>query len=173
MMNTKQTNRNTSTKSKNKGLVALYLRLSKDDIVKNGDSVSIKHQWEVLEKFAKSNGFTNTSCFIDDGVSGTTFERDDWQRLITEVDAGNISAIIVKDMSRLGRCHVQTGVYIEKFRLSGIRFIALENGIDSQSPGTLEFAPFIALMAEWYARDTNRKTKAIHMTNSPIYGYKR
>ena len=110
----------------------------------------------------------------------TTFERDDWQRLIAEVEAGNVSIIIVKDMSRLGRDHVQTGLFLEKFRIAGIRFIAVENCIDSIAPETLEFAPFIALMAEWYARDTSRKIKTVlhtkgnsgkHMTNSPIYGY--
>ena len=150
---TKISSARNTVKPKNKGLTALYCRLSKDDLIKNGDSNSIKNQREILSKFAKTNGFTNIVCFVDDGVSGTTFERDDWQRLITEVEANNVSVICVRDMSRLGRDHVQTGLYLEKFRQAGIRFIAVENGIDSKSPETLEFAPFIALMAEWYARD--------------------
>ena len=133
-----------------------------------------------MEKFAKNNGFSNTCCFVDDGVSGTTFQRDDWQRLISEVEAGNVTILCVRDMSRLGRDHVQVGMYMELFRQKGVRFIAVENNIDSIHPETLEFAPFINIMAEWYARDTSRKIKTVlhakgnsgkHMTNSPIYGY--
>ena len=149
MMNTRQSARNT-VKPENKGLTALYCRLSKDDEMRNGDSVSIKHQREVLEKFAKSNGFTNITCFADDGVSGTTFQRDDWQRLIAEIEKGNVSVLCVKDMSRLGRDHVQVGVFLERCRQAGIRFIAVENNIDSIYPETLEFAPFINIMSEWY-----------------------
>jgi len=182
MMNNRQTTRTSANKPANKGLTALYLRLSKDDEIKGGDSLSIKHQREILEKFAKNNGFTNICCFADDGVSGTTFQRDDWQRLVAEVEAGNVKILCVKDMSRLGRDHVQVGMYMELFRQKGVRFIAVENNIDSIQPETLEFAPFIAIMAEWYARDTSRKIKTVlhakgnsgkHMTNSPIYGYKK
>ena len=181
MMNIRQSAKNTAKPGKT-GLTALYCRLSKDDEIKNGDSNSIKHQREILEKYAKDNGFTNTACFVDDGVSGTTFQRDDWQRLMSEVEAGNVAVICVRDMSRLGRDHVQVGMYLEKFRTKGIRFIAIENGIDSKNPETLEFAPFIALMAEWYARDTSRKIKTVlhtkgnngkHMTNSALYGYRK
>ncbi|MCL1883475.1 MAG: recombinase family protein [Defluviitaleaceae bacterium] len=181
MMNIRQPAKNT-VKPENKGLTALYCRLSKDDEMRSGDSISIKHQREILEKYAKANGFTNIACFVDDGVSGTTFERDDWQRLITEVKAGNVSVLCVKDMSRLGRDHVQVGMYMEMFRQAGIRFIAVENNIDSIQPETLEFAPFIAIMAEWYARDTSRKIKNVlhakgnsgkHLTNSALYGYRK
>jgi DNA invertase Pin-like site-specific DNA recombinase len=145
-----------------------------------GDSNSIKNQKKILLNFAESNGFTNIQHFSDDGVSGTTFDREDWQKLIAEVEAGNVSILCVKDMSRLGRDHVQVGMYMEMFRQKGVRFIAVENNIDSIHPETLEFAPFINLMAEWYARDTSRKIKTVlhtkgnsgkHMTNSPIYGY--
>jgi len=182
MMNTRQTTNRTSRKPDKSGLCALYSRLSKDDEMRCGDSISIKHQREILEKFAKNNGFSNISHFVDDGVSGTTFQRDDWQRLIAEVEAGNVSVLCVKDMSRMGRDHVQVGLYLEMFRKKGVRFIAVENSIDSINPETLEFAPFINLMAEYYARDTSRKIKNVlhakgnsgkHMTNVPIYGYKK
>jgi DNA invertase Pin-like site-specific DNA recombinase len=180
-MNTRQTNK-TSRKPEKSSLCALYSRLSKDDEMRQGDSISIKHQREILEKFAKNNGFANITHFVDDGVSGTTFERDDWKRLIAEVEAGNVSIICVKDMSRFGRDHVQVGLFLELFRRKSVRFIAVENSIDSIHPETLEFAPFINLMAEYYARDTSRKIKNVlhskgnsgkHMTNSPIYGYKK
>ena len=182
MMNTRQATTRASRKPEKQGLCALYSRLSKDDEMRQGDSISIKHQREMLEKFAKNNGFGNIEHFVDDGVSGTTFQRDDWQRLIAEVEAGNVSIICVKDMSRFGRDHVQVGLFLEIFRTKGIRFIAVENSIDSLHPETLEFAPFISLMAEYYARDTSRKIKNVlhakgnsgkHMTNSPIYGYKK
>ena len=182
MMNTRQTTKRMSRKPEKSGLCALYSRLSKDDEMRQGDSISIKHQREILEKFAKNNGFTNIAHFVDDGVSGTTFERDDWKRLIAEVEAGNVSIICVKDMSRFGRDHVQVGLFLELFRRKSVRFIAVENSIDSIHPETLEFAPFINLMAEYYARDTSRKIKNVlhskgnsgkHMTNSPIYGYKK
>ena len=182
MMNTRQATNKTSRKPEKSGLCALYSRLSKDDEMRQGDSISIKHQREILEKFAKNNGFTNITHFVDDGVSGTTFERDDWKRLIAEVEAGNVSIICVKDMSRFGRDHVQVGLFLELFRRKSVRFISVENSIDSIHPETLEFAPFINLMAEYYARDTSRKIKNVlhskgnsgkHMTNSPIYGYKK
>ena len=182
MMNTRQTTNRTSRKPEKSGLCVLYSRLSKDDEMRQGDSISVKHQREILEKFAKNNGFSNITHFVDDGVSGTTFERDDWKRLIAEVEAGNVSIICVKDMSRFGRDHVQVGLFLELFRRKSVRFIAVENSIDSIHPETLEFAPFINLMAEYYARDTSRKIKNVlhskgnsgkHMTNSPIYGYKK
>ena len=137
---------------------------------------------QILEDYATKNGFTNIRHFQDDGVSGTTFDRKGWNELIEEVKSGNISIIAVKDMSRLGRDHIQVGMFLELFRKHGVRFIAIGNGIDSINPETLEFAPFINIMSEWYARDTSRKIKAaIHSngnkgkrtSNSPIYGYKK
>ena len=181
MMNSIRQSARTTVKSGKPGLTALYCRLSKDDELK-GDSNSIINQKKILENHAKTNGFTNLYYFVDDGVSGTTFQRNDWQKLIAEVEAGNVSTIYVKDMSRLGRDHVQVGMYMELFRQKGIRFIAVENNIDSINPETLEFAPFINIMAEWYARDTSRKIKSVlhakassgrHMASRPVYGYKR
>ena len=94
-MNTRQPTRN-PVKPENKGLTALYSRLSKDDEMK-GDSNSIKNQKKILSGFAETHGFTNTCHFVDDGVSGTTFDREDWQKLIAEVEAGNVSIMCVKD----------------------------------------------------------------------------
>ena len=178
MMNIGQSAKN-AVKPTNKGLTALYSRLSKDDELR-GDSNSIKNQKMILENTAAVNGFTNIAYFIDDGVSGTTFERDDWKRLISEIEAGNVSQLLVKDMSRLGRDHVQVGMYMELFRRMKVRFMAIENSIDSIHPETLEFAPFINIMAEWYARDTSRKVKSVlkakgssgkRLTNAALYGY--
>ena len=160
---------------------ALYERLSRDD-EQDGTSNSIINQMQILEDFAAKNGFTNIRHFQDDGVSGTTFDRKGWNELIAEVQARNVSIVAVKDMSRLGRDHIQVGMYLELFRKHGVRFIAIGNGIDSIHPETLEFAPFINIMSEWYARDTSRKIKAVihnsgnngkRTSNSPIYGYKK
>jgi len=160
---------------------ALYERLSRDD-EQDGISNSIINQMQILEDFATKNGFSNIRHFQDDGVSGTTFDRKGWNELIEEVQAGNVSVVAVKDMSRLGRDHIQVGMYLELFRKHGVRFIAIGNGIDSINPETLEFAPFINIMSEWYARDISRKIKAVihsngnngkRTSNSPIYGYKK
>jgi len=133
-----------------------------------------------LEDYAKKNGFTNLVHFADDGYTGTNFDRPNWKKLIAEIEAGNVENLILKDMTRFGRDHVQVGMYMEIFRQKGVRFIAISNSIDSIYPETLEFAPFINIMSEWYARDTSRKIKAAvttkgnagkRLTNVPIYGY--
>jgi len=160
---------------------ALYERLSKDD-EQGGTSNSILNQMQILEDFANKQGFVNIRHFQDDGVSGTTFDRKGWNELIEEVQAGNVSIVAVKDMSRLGRDHIQVGMYLELLRKHGVRFIAVGNSIDSNNPETLEFAPFINLMSEFYARDISRKIKSVihsngnkgkRTTNFPIYGYKK
>ena len=160
---------------------ALYERLSRDD-EQDGSSNSILTQMQILEDFAAKNEFTNIRHFQDDGVSGTTFDRRGWNELIEEVKAGNIAIIAVKDMSRIGRDHIQVGTYLELFRKHGVRFIAVSNNINSDHPETLEFAPFINLISEYYARDISRKIKtALHSngnngkrtSNSPIYGYRK
>ena len=169
------------TATKPVGLTALYERLSRDD-EQDGTSNSILNQMQILEDFANKNGFTNIRHFQDDGVSGTTFDRKGWNELIEEVQSGNVSVVAVKDMSRLGRDHIQVGIYLELFRKHGVRFIAIGNSIDSNNPESLEFAPFLNIISEWYARDTSRKIKAVihsngnkgkRTTNSPIYGYRK
>jgi DNA invertase Pin-like site-specific DNA recombinase len=168
----RQTNSNT--------VAALYSRLSRDDEMQ-GESNSITNQKKILEDFAKRNGFDRFRHFSDDGVSGTTFERKGFKEMIAEIENGNISAVIVKDMSRLGRDYLQVGFYTEVFfRQKGIRFIAVSNNIDSENGESNEFAPFLNIMAEWYARDASRKLKAVHqskgrsgkrLTANVIYGY--
>ena len=112
-------------------ITALYERLSRDDELQ-GPSNSILNQQAFLEDFCKRNSFTNVRHFTDDGVSGTTFDRDGFKAMIAEVEAGNVATIIVKDMSRFGRDYLKVGFYTDvMFRDKGVRFIAVNNGIDS------------------------------------------
>lgn len=161
-------------------ITALYERLSRDDELQ-GESNSIKNQKQMLEDYAGKTGFTNLVHFTDDGWSGTNFERPNWKRLVSEIEAGNVGVVICKDMSRVGRDYLQVGFYTEvMFREKGVRFIAVGNSIDSAN-GDNELAPFINIMSEWYARDTSRKIKTAtktkgeagkRLTNGPIYGYR-
>jgi len=161
---------------------ALYCRLSRDDELQ-GDSNSIKNQKAILKKYADDNGFKNTEFFVDDGVSGTTFDRPDFQRMITEMDAGRIGTIIVKDMSRLGRDYLKVGYYTEiAFPNAEVRFIAINNGVDSANQQDSDFTPFLNIINEWYAKDTSKKIKAVFkakgesgkpLCTNPPYGYKK
>ena len=161
-------------------ITALYCRLSRDDELQ-GDSNSIVNQKNILSKYAKDNGFKNLQFFIDDGVSGTTFERDGFQAMIAEVEKDNVSTVIVKDMSRFGRDYLKVGFYTEvMFAEKNVRFIAINNGIDSANQTDSDFTPFLNIMNEWYARDTSKKVKAVmkakgesgkHLTTIPPYGY--
>jgi len=114
-------------------ITALYSRLSKEDEL-SGDSLSIQNQRHILETHARSLGFTNLVHFCDDGTSGVRFDRDGWQQLIAEVEAGNVECCIMKDMTRWGRDYIQVGLHMELFRQEGIRFIAIGNNIDSIYP---------------------------------------
>ena len=159
---------------------ALYCRLSRDDELQ-GDSNSIKNQKAILKKYADDNGFTNTSFFVDDGYSGTTFDRPDWQRLMEQVDEGKVGTIIVKDMSRLGRDYLKVGMYTEMiFPNADIRFIAINNGVDSNNQMDNDMTPFINIFNEFYAKDTSRKIRAVFkakgqvgkpLCTNPPYGY--
>ena len=161
-------------------ITALYSRLSHDDELQ-GESNSITNQKKILEDYAVKNGFANFRHFSDDGVSGTTFERKGFKEMVAEVEAGNVGAVIVKEMSRLGRDYLQVGFYTEVFfRQKSVRFIAVSNNIDSANGESNEFVPFLIIMAEWYARDASRKLKAVYQskghngtrtTNGIIYGY--
>lgn len=161
-------------------ITALYERLSRDDDL-TGDSNSIINQKRYLESYAAQHGFSNCVHYTDDGWSGGTFERPDWKRLITDIEAGKIDTVLVKDMSRIGRDYLQTGFYTEVvFRKYHVRFIAIANGIDSDDPSTSEFAPFMNIMNEWYLRDLSRKQRAAirvkgesgkPTTTKAIYGY--
>ena len=170
-----------SDKAANK-ITALYEMLSRDDELQ-GDSNSIINQKKMLEDYAQKNGYSNLVHFTDDGFSGGNFDRPGWKQLVAEIEAGKVSTVIVKDMSRVGRNYLEVGFYTEvMFREKGIHFIAITNNIDSMNGESSEFAPFLNIMAEWYLRDTSRKVKAVkqakgmegkRLTSLPIYGYKR
>ena len=136
----------------------------------------------MLEDYAMKHGFTNLVHFTDDGWSGATFDRPSWNRLVEGVKNGEITACICKDMSRIGRDHLQVGFFTDiLFREKEVRFIAINNGIDSDRQETSEFAPFLNIMNEWFVRDTSKKIKAVlksrgssgnaHTSNIPPYGY--
>ena len=161
-------------------ITALYCRLSRDDDLQ-GESNSIVNQKAILKKFADDQGFANTMYFVDDGYSGTNFNRPDWQRLNGMIDEGRIGTIIVKDMSRLGRDYLQVGMYTEiVFPNNDIRFIAINNGVDSINGTENDLTPYINIFNEFYAKDTSRKIKAVFnakgnsgkpLTTNPPYGY--
>ena len=130
-------------------ITALYCRLSRDDEY-SGDSMSIQTQKAMLKHYADENGFGNCQYFIDDGYSGTNYNRPDFQRLLSEIEAGKVGTVIVKDLSRLGREYLQTGYYTEiMFPKYNVRFIAVNDNVDS-SNGENEFAPFKNIINEWY-----------------------
>lgn len=163
-------------------LTALYERLSRDD-EQLGDSNSIVNQKKMLEDYARQHEFENFIHYTDDGYSGGSFERPAWKKMIEDIENGKISAVITKDMSRIGRNYLEVGFYTEVlFRQKDIRFIAIANGVDSDNQGSAEFAPFLNVMNEWYLRDCSRKIKAtkkiignsgVHLSVCPLYGYKK
>lgn len=173
-------NRQSYTTAKNDSVTALYCRLSRDDELQ-GDSNSIKNQKAILQKYADDNGFVNTQFFVDDGYSGTNFDRPDWQRLMALVEESGVGTIIVKDMSRLGRDYLKVGYYTEVlFPGSDIRFIAINNGVDSANQQDSDFTPFLNIINEWYAKDTSKKIRAVFkakgqagkpLCTNPPYGY--
>ena len=174
-MSAKQTAGQTPTK-----ITALYERLSRDDELM-GESNSISNQKSYLESYAAQHGFSNCVHYTDDGWSGGNFERPAWKQLVADIEEGKVAAVLVKDMSRLGRDYLQTGYYTEVFfRQNDIRFIAVANNIDSEDQSSNEFAPFLNIMNEWYLRDQSRKVRASYQqkgrsgkptTNVPIYGF--
>ena len=161
-------------------ITALYERLSRDD-EQGGESNSITNQKTYLENYAQQRGFSNCRHYTDDGYSGGNFERPGWKRLMSDVEAGKVSTVIAKDMSRIGRNYLETGYYTEVyFRQYHVRFLALANGIDSADPNSSEFAPMLNIMNEWYLRDQARKASAAvrlkassgrPITTVPPFGY--
>lgn len=162
-------------------ITALYCRLSRDDEY-SGDSASIQTQKSILLRYAQDNGFLNCEYFVDDGFSGTNFNRPDFQRMISLVEQGKIGTVIVKDLSRLGRNYLMTGNYTEViFPEYKVRFIAINDGVDSAC-GDNEFAPFKNIINEWYAKDCSRKVKSAFKAKAlngeytggyPAYGYRK
>ena len=168
--------------SRTSKITALYERLSRDDDL-NGESNSITNQKKYLEDYARRNGFENIRHFTDDGFSGVNFNRPGFQALIKEIEAGNVGTLIVKDMSRLGRNYLQVGFYTEiLFPQKDVRFLAINNSIDSNNASDNDFAPFLNIMNEFYAKDTSNKIKAVfdarmkdgkRCSGSIPYGYNR
>ena len=163
-------------------VTALYARLSKDDDLV-GDSNSIVHQKEILAKYAKEHGFSNCEFYVDDGFSGTNFNRPNFQRLMADAEEGKLSTVIVKDMSRFGRDYIMVGYYTEiYFSNLNIRFIAINDNVDSNIQTENDLTPFKNVFNEWYAKDTSKKIRAVfkakgnsgkHLTNNPPFGYKK
>ena len=163
---------------RNEKITPLYERLSRDDELQ-GESNSISHQKQMLEEFARRNGLPNPTHFTDDGVSGTRFDRPGFLAMMEEVEAGRVEAIVIKDMSRLGRDYLKVGQVMEILRQRGVRLIAINDGVDSLK-GDDDFTPFRNIMNEFYARDTSRKIRSVfkskgmsgkHLTGTVIYGY--
>ncbi len=161
---------------------ALYCRLSRDD-GSEMESSSIQTQKEMLSRYARENGLYNTEFFIDDGYSGTNFNRPAFQRMISEIEDGKIDTVITKDLSRLGRNYIETGVYIEVyFPEHRVRYIAINDAVDTVTTESADFTPFKNIMNEFYAKDTSRKVKSalkarvmdgMYVATSAPYGYQK
>lgn len=161
---------------------ALYERLSRDDEMQ-GESNSIVNQKRYLEEYAQAQGFKNIRHFTDDGYSGTNFKRPGFQKMIAAIEAGEIDVVCVKDLSRFGRDYLKVGFYTEiMFPEKGVRFIAINNSVDSANPTENDFTPFLNIMNEWYAKDTSNKIRAIfrsrmqdgkRCSGAISYGYRR
>ena len=162
----------------NRAISALYERLSHDD-EQQGPSNSILNQQQLLEEYAQKHNLPCPVHFTDDGWSGTRWDRPDFNRMMEEVEAGNVKNLLLKDMSRMGRDHLRVGLCLETLREKGVRLIAVADGIDTDQ-GEDDFMPFRNILAEWYARDTSRKVKSVAhakgnagkpLTNLPPYGF--
>ena len=140
--------------------VSLYVRLSRDDD-NEGDSNSIAHQVEILKKYAIEHGITNYKIYKDDGYSGTSFNRPGFQQMLADIENGFVTMVVVKDMSRFGRNYLEVGMYTEiRFPEMGVRFVAVNDGVDSDDPFDNDFTPFRNIINEWYAKDTSKKIRA-------------
>lgn len=186
------TTANNMTGQNNK-ITALYCRLSQDDLPdeKAGkrkrqvedESNSITNQKKMLLDYAKRSGYTNTMFFVDDGVSGTTFERPDFIRMEEMIERGEIGTVIVKDLSRFGRNYLEAGQYLEiKYPTLGVRFIAIQENVDTDKNTGAEMMPFHNIFNEWYAAQTSKKVRAVNrmkaengkrVSSAVPYGYKK
>ena len=172
-------------RNKNNGgekITALYCRLSRDDEL-SGDSNSIVHQKEILSAYAEKYGLGNTRFYVDDGYSGTNFNRPDFLKMMDDVNSGLVGTIIVKDMSRFGRDYIMVGYYTEiMLPQMDIRFIAVNDNVDSENQADNDFTPFRNIINEWYAKDTSKKIRSVlkakgnsgkHLSVIPPFGYKK
>ena len=167
-----------SSKNHELGTAALYCRLSRDDNM-DSESNSIQNQRKILQKAAKDRGYTDTVFFVDDGITGTTMKRPGFQKMLTAIEAGYISAVFVKDLSRLGRNYIEVGKLTEEFfPLHDIRLVAVSDGVDSDE-GEDDFTPFKNIMNEYYAKDISKKRRIVNKMKGnagvplspPPYGY--
>ena len=167
-----------SSKKHELGTAALYCRLSRDDNM-DSESNSIQNQRKILQKAAKDKGYTDTTFFVDDGITGTTMKRPGFQKMLTAIEAGYISAVFVKDLSRLGRNYIEVGKLTEEFfPLHDIRLVAVSDGVDSDE-GEDDFTPFKNIMNEYYAKDISKKRRIVNKMKGnagvplspPPYGY--
>ncbi|WP_243112581.1 recombinase family protein [Caproiciproducens sp. NJN-50] len=167
-----------NNKKHNMDTAALYCRLSRDDNL-DCESNSITNQKAILKKVAKEKGYEDIQFFVDDGISGTTLDRPGFQQMIKAIEAGYISAVLVKDLSRLGRDYLKVGYYTEEFfPAHDVRLIAVSDGVDSDE-GDNEFTPFRNIMNEWYAKDISKKRRIVNKLKGnsgvplspPPYGY--
>lgn len=169
-------------KLNNDKITALYCRLSKDDGT-NNESMSISTQKTMLKDYAKRNGFLNCQFYVDDGYSGTNYDRPAFRQLIEDIQDGEVSTLITKDLSRLGRNYLETGTYIEVFFPNhSVRYIAINDGVDSIDNAQMDITPFRNIINEMYAKDTSRKIKsALHarrmqgkyMATTAPFGYQK
>ena len=167
-----------SSKKISTGTAALYCRLSRDDNM-DSESNSIQNQKKILPKAAKDKGYTDTIFFVDDGITGTTMKRPGFQKMIAAIEAGYISAVFVKDLSRLGRNYIEVGKLTEEFfPLHDVRLVAVSDGVDSDE-GEDDFTPFKNIMNEYYAKDISKKRRIVNKMKGnagiplspPPYGY--
>ena len=141
-------------------ITALYCRLSRDDGT-DAESNSISNQKSLLSRYAQEHGYTHPQFYVDDGWSGANFNRPSFQRMINDIEEGKIGTVIVKDMSRFGRDYLNVGLYTEiRFPEAGIHFIAINDGVDSDSAASNDFTPFRNIMNEWYCRDISKKIRS-------------
>ncbi len=167
-----------SSKNISLGSAALYCRLSRDDNM-DSESNSIQNQKKILQKAAKEKGYTDTIFFVDDGITGTTMNRPGFQKMLRAIEAGYISAVFVKDLSRLGRNYIEVGRLTEEyFPLHDVRLVAVSDGLDSDE-GEDDFTPFKNIMNEYYAKDISKKRRIVNKMKGnagiplspPPYGY--
>ena len=145
----------------NQKKTALYCRLSQDDGL-DGDSNSIQNQKSILQRFAEDHYFPNPCFYVDDGFSGGNFQRPAFQQMIADMENGKIGIIVTKDLSRLGRNQLHTGLYIEeRFPMFGVRYIAINDNVDTENAESNDLMPFKNLFNEWFIRDTSRKIRAV------------
>ena len=150
-------------------ITALYGRLSQDDGLE-GESNSISNQKDILMKYAKEHNLKNLRYFLDDGISGTTFERSGFKEMQALAESGIVKTIVVKDLSRFGRNYIEVGEYLEiKYPSLGVRFISIQENVDTLQNSGAEMMPFHNIFNEWYAAQTSKKIRAVRLIfTSPL-----